>query len=90
MEKNEKKSSQRGKEIQDAYQWCKYKQSHLIPVVTAGIRTRRENCCKYHFGLFKVRSVKSKEQALVNYFTEKYFDIVLMTETWLKPDKDDV
>ena len=30
-----------------------------------------------------------KEQALVNYITEKDYDIVLMTEMWLKPDKDD-
>ena len=36
-----------------------------------------------------VRSIKSKEQALANYITEKDFDIVLMTETWLKPDKED-
>ena len=39
--------------------------------------------------LVNVRSIKSKEQALVNYFTEKDFDIVLMTEAWLKCDKDD-
>ena len=25
----------------------------------------------------------------MNYITEKDFDIVLMTEMWLKPDKDD-
>ena len=63
--------------------------NNLIPVATAGIKTRGENGCKYHFGLVNVRSIKSKEQALVNYITEKDFDIVLMTETWLKPDKDE-
>ena len=56
-------------------------------VTTAGIKTGGENGCKYHFGLVNVRSIKSKEQALVNYITEKDFDIVLMNETWLKPDK---
>ena len=44
---------------------------------------------RYHFGLVYVRSIKSKEQALVNYITEKDFDIVLINETWIKPDKDD-
>ena len=63
--------------------------NNLIPVVTARINTRGENGCKYHLGLVNVRSIKSKEQALVNYITEKDFDIMLMTETWLKPDKDD-
>ena len=63
--------------------------NNLIPVAIAGTKTRRENGCKYHFGLVNVRSIKSKEQALVNYITDKDFDIVLMTEMWLKPDKDD-
>ena len=63
--------------------------NNLIPVATAGIKTKRENGCKYHFGLDNVRSIKSKEQVLVDYITEKDFDVVLMTETWLKPEKDD-
>ena len=41
------------------------------------------------FGLVNVRLIKSKERALVNYITKKDFDIVLMTEMHLKPDKDD-
>ena len=40
--------------------------NNLIPVATAGIKTIGENSCKYHFGLVNVRSIKSKEQALVN------------------------
>ena len=63
--------------------------NNLIPVMTAETQTSRENGYKYHFGLVNVRSIKSKEQALVNYITEKDFDIVQKTETWLKPDKDD-
>ena len=45
--------------------------NNLIPVATARIKTRGEKGCKYHFGLVNVRSIKSKEQALVNYITEK-------------------
>ena len=63
--------------------------NNLIPVVTAGIQTSRENGCKYHFGLVNVKSIKLKEMSLVNYITEQDFDKVSMTETWLKPDKDD-
>ena len=45
--------------------------NNLIPMATAGIKTRGENGCKYHLGLVNVRSIKSKEWALVNYITEK-------------------
>ena len=53
--------------------------------MTAGKQTSRENDCKYCFGLVNVRSIKLKEQALVNYITEKDFDVVLITETSINP-----
>ena len=63
--------------------------NNFIPVVTAGMQTSKENGYKYHFGLVNIRSIKLKEQALVNYISEKDFDIALTTEMWLKPDRDD-
>ena len=41
-----------------------------------------------HLGLINVRSIKSKDQALLNYALEHKFVAVIITETWLNDNND--
>ena len=43
----------------------------------------------HHLGLINVRSIKSKDKALLNYTSEHIFDAIIIIETWLK-DNDDI
>ena len=49
--------------------------------------TKRVNF--HHLGLINARSIKSKDQPLLNYALEHTFDAIIITETWLK-DNDDI
>ena len=42
----------------------------------------------HHHGLINVRSIKSKDQALLNYALENKFDAIIITVTWLKDNND--
>ena len=57
-----------------------------IFVVTNHRATERVNY--HHLGLINVRSIKSKDQALLNYALEHKFDAIIITETWLKDNND--
>ena len=37
----------------------------------------------HHLGLINVRSIKSKDQALLNYALEHKLDVIIITETWV-------
>ena len=39
-------------------------------------------------GLANMRSLKIKDQALLNYILEHQIDVFLVTETWLKQEND--
>ena len=40
------------------------------------------------FGLLNVHSIKNKADHFKDFVTENEFDIMALTETWLKPDDD--
>ena len=43
----------------------------------------------HHLGMINVRSIKSKDQVLLNYALEHKFDAIITTEMWLN-DNDDI
>ena len=56
----------------------------LISVMTINLSKMEISDSLIKFGLANVRSLKNKNQALLDYILEHQIDVFLVTETWLK------
>ena len=60
-----------------------------ISVAPINYQNLTERVNYHHLGLINIRSIKCKDQALLNYALKHKFDAIIITETWLK-DNDDI
>ena len=62
--------------------------NNLISVTTTNLSITVTNDSLIKLGLANMRSLKNKDQALLNYILEHQIDVFLVTETWLKQEDD--
>ena len=62
--------------------------NNLISVMTMNFSKMDINDSLIKFGLANVRSLKNKDQALLEYILEYQTDVFLVTETWLRQEDD--
>ena len=53
-----------------------------------GIQNNENNVDIFKIGLLNIRSVKKKDQAILQYIKEEKIDVFVLTETWLRDDDD--
>ena len=58
--------------------------NNLISVMTINFSQMELNDSLIKFGLANIRSLKNKDQALLDYILEHQIDVFLLTETWPK------
>ena len=62
--------------------------NNLISVTTMNFSKIEINDSLIKFALANMRSLKNKDQALLDYILEHQIDVFLVTETWLKQEDD--
>ena len=62
--------------------------NNLISVMTMNFSKTELNDSLIRFGLANMRSLKNKDQALLDYILKHQIDVFLVTETWLKQEDD--
>ena len=62
--------------------------NNLISVTTTNLYITVTNDSLIKLGLANMRSLKNKDQALLNYILEHQIDVFLVPETWLKQEDD--
>ena len=55
---------------------------------TLGIQVSETNVDIFKIGLLNIRSIKMKDQAILQYIKEEKFDVFVLSETWLRDDDD--